>query len=86
MAAVIQDEQGCPCDCAAAAGLRIEPGGAIRLRRASCAIYDVAREHPEACAAELELFGEILGAEVVRDSDIVAGDRTCTHRVEARPA
>jgi predicted ArsR family transcriptional regulator len=84
--AVIQDEQGYLCDCSAAGGMRVEPDGAIRLRQANCAIFDVAREHPEACVAELELFDEVLGADVVREEHIFAGDRTCTYRVEARPA
>ena len=59
-----------------------QDGGAVRMRQANCAIYEVARDHPAACAAELELFREVLGAEVTREAHIVAGDRTCTYRVE----
>ncbi len=54
----------------------------MRMRQANCAIFDVARDHPAACANELELFREVLGAEVTREAHIVAGDRTCTYRVE----
>ena len=79
--AIIQDEQGYLCECAATGGSRVEADGAIRMRQANCAIYEVARDHPEACAAELELFGEVLGAEVVREAHIAAGDRTCTYRI-----
>ncbi len=41
--------------------------------------------HPAACRAELRLFREVLGAKVVRESHIAAGDRCCSYRIEARP-
>ena len=76
--AVIQDEQGYLCDCAApAAGPE-----AIEMRQANCAIYDVATRHPQACHSELELYREVLGADVVREAHIASGDRTCTYRIE----
>jgi predicted ArsR family transcriptional regulator len=80
--AVIQDEQGYLCDCAAADGEVVGGDETIRLRQANCAIYNVAHEHPEACAAELDLYREVLGAEIVREAHIIAGDRTCTYRIE----
>ena len=92
--AVIQDEQGYLCDCVNAAGrgaergpgpLEVADGGAIRLRESNCAIYDVAVSTPIACRSELELFREVLGAEVVREAQIVAGDRTCTYRIVEGP-
>jgi predicted ArsR family transcriptional regulator len=55
------------------------------MRQANCAIYEVAMEHPQACASELELYQDVLGAEVIREAHIVAGDRTCTYRIQARP-
>jgi len=85
--AVIQDEQGYLCECSAVGGPGVDPDGAIRMREANCAIYEVAREHPQACASELELFREVLGVEVVREAHITAGDRSCTYRIDAgRPA
>jgi predicted ArsR family transcriptional regulator len=44
----------------------------------------VASGHPEACAAELQLFRDVLGADVTRETHIVAGDRCCSYRVTAR--
>jgi predicted ArsR family transcriptional regulator len=41
----------------------------------------VAMGQPSACAAELEMFADVLGADVVRESHIVAGDRSCSYRV-----
>ena len=90
--AVVQDEQGYLCECrpttnAADGGVggptTTEAGGAIRLREHNCAILEVARGTPEACRSELELFREVLGADVVREAHIVAGDRTCTYRIVA---
>ena len=55
--------------------------GKIRLREHNCAILDVARGGRAACDAELELFREVLGADVVRETHIAAGDRCCTYRI-----
>jgi predicted ArsR family transcriptional regulator len=79
--ATIQDEQGYLCGSV----FRIEDG-AIRLSEHNCAIYHVAAERPAACAAELALFREVLGADVVRETHIVSGDRSCTYRISERPS
>lgn len=76
--AVIQDELGY------LAQAEINPDGTIRLVEHNCAILEVARGTARACEAELALFGEVLDADVVRESHIAAGDRCCTYRVVAR--
>ncbi len=76
--AVIQDEQGY------LAQAEITPDGTIRLVEHNCAIFHVARGTSRACDAELALFGDVLDAEVVRDTHIAAGDRCCTYRVADR--
>jgi predicted ArsR family transcriptional regulator len=73
--AVIQDEQGYLADAI------LGQDGTIRLREHNCAILDVARGQNAACAAELDLFREVLGAEVVRETHIASGDRCCTYRI-----
>jgi predicted ArsR family transcriptional regulator len=73
--AAIQDEQGY------LAAVEVDSTGAIRLIEHNCAIYHVAKGNPAACRAELDLFSEVLGASVVRDSHIAAGDRCCSYRV-----
>jgi predicted ArsR family transcriptional regulator len=73
--AVIQDEQGYLAD------TTLEPDGTIRLREHNCAIYHVAQGAAAACQAELDLFREILGAQVVRETHIASGDRCCTYRI-----
>jgi predicted ArsR family transcriptional regulator len=77
--AVIQDEQGYLCSA------ELSADGTIRLREHNCAIYHVAANNPAACEAELELFREVLGADIVRETHIAAGDRCCTYRISARP-
>ncbi len=76
--AVIQEEQGYLC------GAELSADGTIRLREHNCAIFHVAAGDPAACEAELALFRDVLGAEVVRETHIAAGDRCCTYRVSAR--
>ncbi len=62
----------------------VETNGAIRLKEHNCAIYHVAKATPAACRAELDLFREVLGADVTRETHIAAGDRCCSYRVEER--
>jgi predicted ArsR family transcriptional regulator len=79
--AAIQDEMGY------LATAILEPDGTIRLREHNCAILDVARSQKTACQAEIDLFRDVLGVDVIRESHIVAGDRCCSYRVsEGAPA
>jgi predicted ArsR family transcriptional regulator len=75
---VIQDEQGYLSE------TLLEPDGTIRLLEHNCAIYNVANGTGAACQAELELFREVLDADVVRETHIASGDRCCTYRIVAR--
>jgi predicted ArsR family transcriptional regulator len=76
--ALVQDEQGYLADAV------IVDDGTIRLREHNCAIYRVAVDQPAACAAELELFREVLDADVSRETHIASGDRCCSYKVTAR--
>ncbi len=73
--AVIQDEQGYLAE------TLIGPDGVIRLVERNCAIHRVAADNGAACQAELDLFREILGPDVVRETHIATGDRCCTYRI-----
>ncbi len=55
--------------------------GVIRLVERNCAIHRVSSEHAAACQAELDLFRELLGTDVQRETHIAAGDRCCTYRI-----
>ena len=56
--------------------------GTIRLHEHNCAIYGVSGTYQIACAAELQLFGEVLGAKVTRECHIATGGRSCTYLIE----
>jgi len=73
--AVIQDEQGYLTEAF------IDPDGTIRLREHNCAIFHVASATSAACEAELGLFRDVLGADVVRETHIASGDRCCSYRI-----
>ena len=66
------------------ANATVDPDGTIWLREHNCAIYHVAAGSPAACQAELELFSEVLGADVVREEHIASGDRCCSYRITER--
>ena len=74
--AVLQDEQGYLADAV------VDPDGTIRLREHNCAILDVAQGQRSACDAELDLFRDVLGVEVVRETHIASGDRCCSYRIK----
>lgn len=76
--AVIQDEQGYLAEAIVSAD------GVIRLVERNCAIHRIAADHRAACQAELELFRDLLGADVERETHIAAGDRCCTYRIAER--
>jgi predicted ArsR family transcriptional regulator len=78
--AVIQADNGYLAD------TLLEPDGTIRLREHNCAIFSIAKGSPAACQAELDLFREVLGADVVREQHIASGDRCCTYRIAVPPS
>ena len=77
--AVIQADNGYLADA------DLDADGTIRLREHNCAIFSIAKGSSAACQAELDLFSEILGADVVREEHIAAGDRCCSYRIAERP-
>jgi predicted ArsR family transcriptional regulator len=76
--AVIQDEQGYLSSAV------VEPDGTLRIRQCNCAIYGIASVSTSPCEAEIALYREVLDAEVVRESHIASGDRSCTYRITER--
>jgi predicted ArsR family transcriptional regulator len=73
--AVIQDDLGYLAEAV------IGADGVVRLVERNCAIHRVAAIDGAACQAELDLFREILGPDVQRETHIASGDRCCTYRV-----
>ena len=75
--AVLQDEAGYLAEAV------VGPNGAIRLHEHNCAIDKIARRTSAPCDAELALFREILGENVVRETHIASGDRCCSYLIGA---
>jgi predicted ArsR family transcriptional regulator len=74
--AVLQDEAGYLAEAI------IGTDGTLRLREHNCAIDKIARRTSAPCDAELALFREVLGQDVVRESHIASGDRCCSYLVK----
>jgi predicted ArsR family transcriptional regulator len=75
--AVLQDQAGYLAEAI------VSDDGAIRLREHNCAIDKISRRTRAACDAELDLFRELLGPGVQRESHIASGDRCCTYLVRS---
>lgn len=73
--AVIQDELGYLAE------VTVGADGVLRLVERNCAIHRAVADVAAICRAELELFGDVLDAEVVRESHIAGGDRCCSYRI-----
>ena len=64
---------------------RIGPD-AYRIAERNCAIFAVAREHPQACSTELEFLRAALPeAEIERVTHMMAGAHSCSYEVRKRP-
>ena len=74
--AVIQDEQGY------LSNATVDADGTIRLRECNCAILGIASQSSSPCEAELDLFRDVLGADVIRETHIASGDRSCTYKIQ----
>ena len=65
----------------------VEPIGrdAYRIAERNCAIFAVAKEHPEACSTELEFLRAAMPeARIDRVSHMMAGARACSYEVRRR--
>ena len=65
----------------------VEPLGrdAYRIAERNCAIFAVAREHPEACSTELEFLRSAMPeAEIDRVTHMMAGAHSCSYEVRRR--
>ena len=62
------------------------PGGGIAIRQCHCPIGDVAMESRTPCRHEQEMYGRLLGAEVVRSASIPDSDPACMYEVRSTTA
>lgn len=76
----ILNEQGYMCE------YEQMPDGAMVLIEHNCPIDCAARDYPQACANELQLYMDILDAPVTREETIASGGACCRYRVEIEGA
>lgn len=61
------------------------PDGGFRVAERNCAIFAVAREHPQACSTELEFLRAALPeAEIERVTHMMAGAHSCSYEIRRR--
>ncbi len=54
------------------------------LKEQNCAIYRVACRHQQACEFEIDLFRQLLDADITRIEHQIKGERNCTYLVRER--
>ena len=64
------------------ANFAVVDGGVFRITEHNCAILDVARHHPGACASEIEFLRAVLADfEVERITHIIEGAHACSYEI-----
>ena len=76
--AQMQDQAGYMADCESL------PDQTFVIREHNCAICKVARRFPQACQKELEMFRNLLDADVERERHMAAGDSLCSYLIRPR--
>ncbi len=61
-----------------------ERDGEILLKEHNCPIQSVAKEYPEVCLMELELFKQLLDAPVEREEHLVNNQHACIYRISKK--
>ncbi len=67
------------------ASIRPIGGQGVQLCQGHCPVQDVAREFPELCEAEAEMFSEQLGVHVQRLATLAHGEHVCTTYIPTEP-
>lgn len=60
------------------------PDQSFVIREHNCAICKIARRFPQACQKELEMFENLLDADVQREQHMAGGDPMCSYVVRPR--
>lgn len=60
-----------------------EPDGSFVITEFNCPVDCVARQHPQLCVQERQLYEELLGVPVIQESTIAQGAHCCRYRLPA---
>ncbi|MCG3185336.1 MAG: hypothetical protein ICCCNLDF_03551 [Planctomycetes bacterium] len=74
--AAIREEEGYMAE------WQTEPDGSLTLIENNCPICAAAETCQDLCRGEIELFRQVLGAEIERQEHILSGQRRCLYRIQ----
>lgn len=57
--------------------------GSFLLIEYNCPVDCIARQHPQLCAQEIQLYEDLIGAPIARESTIVEGGHCCRYHIPA---
>jgi predicted ArsR family transcriptional regulator len=57
--------------------------GSFLLTEHNCPVDCVARQHPQLCEQEIQLYEDVLGVPLIRDTTIAKGGLCCSYRIPA---
>jgi len=75
--ASILAEQGYMCECE-----QLDDGSFL-LTEYNCPVDCIARQHPQLCTQEMQLYQDLIGASIIRESTIAQGSHCCRYHIPA---
>jgi predicted ArsR family transcriptional regulator len=57
--------------------------GSFLLTEYNCPVDCIARQHPQLCAQEIQLYEDLIGAPITREGTIAQGGHCCRYRIPA---
>jgi predicted ArsR family transcriptional regulator len=57
--------------------------GSYLLTQYNCPVDCIARQHPQLCSQEIQLYEELIGAPITREGTIAQGSHCCRYRIPA---
>jgi predicted ArsR family transcriptional regulator len=57
--------------------------GSFLLTEYNCPVDCIARQHPQLCAQELQLYEDLIGVPITREGTIAQGGHCCRYRIPA---
>ncbi|MEI8307194.1 MAG: ArsR family transcriptional regulator [Chloroflexales bacterium] len=70
-------EQGYMCE------YEQQADGSFLLTQYNCPVDCIARQHPQLCTQELQLYEDLIGVPIMREGTIAQGNHCCRYRIPA---
>jgi predicted ArsR family transcriptional regulator len=59
------------------------PDGSFLLTEYNCPVDCIARQHPQLCSQEIQLYEDLIGGPIMREGTIAQGSHCCRYRIPA---